>query len=151
MKNSQQLAQEFLVGITDKETKKVLFQYISDEAFEEIKKSFRAETSIRNQKRYYRYENPHTNNIEWCIESKLGTYLKSNKFKQHLKQLGCPYSKRNSHKEIYVHPEPVDKKHCLSSKELETDFINDPNGKQAQTPTLTILGQRPTKLAALQY
>ncbi|PTP81150.1 hypothetical protein CWO00_01515 [Vibrio splendidus] len=146
----KELANNFSCLITHKEHKKNIFQHISDEDFENIKKAFTAETRIRNEKRYYRFENSLTNEVEWCVESKLGTYLKSNSFKKQLKLLGRnKRANRNSHQEIYFIQNA--KKPYKTSEELEYMFSNDlEHGKLAQSHVLKDLGERPTKLARLQ-
>ncbi|GAB7224774.1 hypothetical protein VoSk93_39930 [Vibrio owensii] len=147
--NDKELASEFYNQITSNDRDSV-FKHLTDEQFLEIKKSFKNETSKRNDKRYYRYENALTNRIEWCIESRLGSYLKSVEFKKHLKSLSATQSSRNKHSEIYVYPKSA-KKPFFNADQLELYFEQDPHGKATQAQTLKALGKRPTELAPLQY
>ncbi|HCG9749817.1 hypothetical protein QX220_06220 [Vibrio vulnificus] len=152
MKNEKEIANDFHKSITNK-TKKELFEHINDEMFEEIKKALAAETRIRNEKLYYRFENPITEEIEWCVESKLGAHLKSPSFKRQLALLSTKRRRRvdrNKNKEIYVYPEPA-KKPYKTAEELEEFFTKDKFGKESQTPTLKQLGERPVKISELQH
>ncbi|EMC8460724.1 hypothetical protein K6754_23845 [Vibrio alginolyticus] len=150
--DKKKLAEDFYRCITDRKAKLEVFEHISDEQFEAIKASFTSETRLRNEKRYYRYENILTNQIEWCVESKLGSNLKSASFKDYLLRLGRNRrADRNNNPSVYVHPEPVKKNKAKyqyqTSEELEQFFLNDPNGKRAQPTALT---PRPTELRPLQ-
>ncbi|MDC5812832.1 hypothetical protein OPW07_24230 [Vibrio europaeus] len=146
------LAKEFFERVVDRNKKNDVFSNISDEQFDEIKKSFASETRKRNEKRYYRFECDLTEEIVWCVESKLGTYLKSNDFKKQLLALNAGKkgrANRNRHPEIYVHPEPA-KSPFKTSVELENNFEQDPSGKAKQAPTIAVLGERPTRLRKLE-
>ncbi|WP_019614708.1 hypothetical protein [Psychromonas ossibalaenae] len=148
VREHEELAKEFYSKITNKDAKNDIFEWITDEQFELIKKSFSAETRKRNQKRYYRFECPLQNQIIWCIESKLGTHLKCQQFKRYLKTLGKGNKSANRNKEssIYIYPHPAEKPY-LNSDELESHFTQDPNGMLAQPHAIE---KRPHKLAKLQ-
>ncbi|MFA4730350.1 hypothetical protein [Vibrio vulnificus] len=149
MKNKD-IAELCHTHMTSKNLKQDFYSNISDEQFEEIKKSITAETRIRNEKTYYRFENILTNEIEWCVESKLGTYLKSKSFKHHLKLLGKNRrADRNKNKNIYHTKNVKVEKPYKSVEELEEIFNLDlERGKSTQPFSLT---ERPTKLSKLQF
>ncbi|HDY7993867.1 TPA: hypothetical protein ACGUON_000723 [Vibrio vulnificus] len=149
MKNKD-IAELCHTHMTSKNLKQDFYSNISDEQFEEIKKSITAETRIRNEKKYYRFENILTNEIEWCVESKLGTHLKSKSFKHHLKLLGKNRrADRNANPSIYCPKDVKVEKPYKSVEELEEIFNLDlERGKSTQPFSLT---ERPTKLAKLQY
>lgn len=145
-RKNKELALEFFTKISGK-NKAELFEHINDDQFEEIKKAFAAETRIRNEKRYYRFENQLTDEIEWCVESKLGTHLKSDSFKAFLKVLGKTnkLGPRNSRPEVYSLPA---KQPYKSAEELEAIYESDKaNGLPSKPRTLT---PRPTKIRKLQ-
>lgn len=146
----REIAEMCYMHMTDKRLKNDFYRHISDKQFEEIKKSITAETRIRNEKTYYRFENILTNEVEWCVESKLGAYLKSKSFARHLKLLGKNRRvDRNTNKSIYHTKDVKVEKPYKPVEELEEIFNQDlKRGKPVQPHALT---QRPTKLANLQY
>ena len=150
MNQEKEIAELCHLHMTDKSLKKEFYRHISDKKFEEIKKSITAETRIRNEKRYYRFENTLTNEIEWCVESKLGAYLKSKSFKHHLKLLGKNRrADRNTNKSIYHTKDIKVEKPYKAVEELEEIFNQDlERGKPVQPHAIS---ERPTKLANLQY
>ncbi|HCG8161033.1 TPA: hypothetical protein NJ496_000950 [Vibrio parahaemolyticus] len=150
MNKDKKVAQLCHLHMTDKNLKNEFYRHISDEQFEEIKKSITKETRIRNEKRYYRFENNLTNEIEWCVESKLGTYLKSKSFAHYLKLLGNRRrADRNKNRDVYFARKLKAEPPFKSAEELEDIFISDlEHGKPVQPHALT---ERPTKLANLQY
>ena len=144
------IAKEFFDSLKIKESRDKLFELYDEEQLLEIKKHIDQEKKQRNQKCYYRFENPLTNEIEWCVEAKLGLHLKSDSFKHTLKMLGRNRrANRNKNKEIYSITKA--QKPYKTSKELEDIFESDlEHGRAAQSQIIEGLGSRPTKLTELQ-
>ncbi|MGL1606717.1 hypothetical protein ACSTIN_12835 [Vibrio parahaemolyticus] len=126
---------------------KLEFEAMTDEELTVLHKKVTTEYKLRNQKTYYRFENPVSNEIMWCVESKLGAYLKCAEFKAQLKRLKKTQLQRNESPEIYSYPKNAVKPY-LKAYELEEFFEQDPKGKAAQPRTLE---SRPSKLCGTVF
>ncbi|CAK2764702.1 conserved hypothetical protein [Vibrio crassostreae] len=141
------LASEFFKPILRKD-RKLVFEHLTDEQFDQIQSIFKAEYTNRQAKKYYRFECLLHGEIVWCVENRLGTHIKSERFKKYLKDAGKNKRRanRNNNSSIYIHPETA-KKPYLDAETLEAYFHQDPKGKAAQPNALE---DRPQKLAKLQ-